>query len=785
MFFEPHQAPISEQWCSLVIFSLTSPRKYLMFNLISLPYEVLSNIITNIDFDDVFNLGLSCQALKYLLAEESICKLVVQSKIPFSNEALSTKHVTGHSASALRRVSKRREAFATVNPYSIATIGFGDEYLYCKGVLCYTLDDKLRVINLHESACHEVVISIPGILTSATSEIACNTRGVFQVLYYSDSIISCLYKTSGLEANSWLIAFSIRTREILVVRELHSTERIFVRHDHKYLYYGTHSEVGTDNHKKWVIYGYAFTQREWFDQKVYLPDMVGSEIGSTICFEFHDEYFYALSNQTSFEVEELDWTSFYRCIRFPLASPNKDLIEKTENQSMWRRQHEEGPIDDRWTDLRLDRDESTGELRIIECRKEWYHGASRSQRTRYTTSIIFPTYSHDMHDDLCYAANASFSSTSTHSATPVQEAPSSVTNTQSSTLEVEENYSNHNLSDYPDDPILRLVGKDDNPNYMPSRRRLPQFTHPSHDESSNLTFTLAKSPIRYYHSSSSTFLDVVDDPLLTDWRGRQRLRLRAGSRKIGPPLVYPPGHPLKAGLLRPSPTDIGQALDQMYRKSDIIYWPPAQDPEMENEALNELYELLNPPTHLGNVEGTADERSIVYVTGGYGNPRAIIFVSFDPAIKLTGLKRWGGMARKGVGEGPHVDGRATGHTSDTNAVIDNSNEHDQTMYRNIPEADRTIAIDRNRGGKGKEKQKCPDTVELPGTVGVEAQTSFSMHGTAPSASSAAVCSKASWMWHEKAMYQDIGLGFYFGKDRETVDLGNVKEKEKVAPVLPF
>ena len=57
---------------------LASSQKYLMFNLLSLPYEVLSNIIANINFDDVFNLGLSCKALKYLLTEESICRLIVQ-----------------------------------------------------------------------------------------------------------------------------------------------------------------------------------------------------------------------------------------------------------------------------------------------------------------------------------------------------------------------------------------------------------------------------------------------------------------------------------------------------------------------------------------------------------------------------------------------------------------------------------------------------------------------------------------------------------------------------------
>lgn len=49
-----------------------------MFGLISLPYEVLSNIIDNINFDDAFNLGRSCKHFKYLLTEESISKTIVQ-----------------------------------------------------------------------------------------------------------------------------------------------------------------------------------------------------------------------------------------------------------------------------------------------------------------------------------------------------------------------------------------------------------------------------------------------------------------------------------------------------------------------------------------------------------------------------------------------------------------------------------------------------------------------------------------------------------------------------------
>jgi hypothetical protein len=665
----------------------------------------------------------------------------------------------GNYASSLRRAAKRRESLATGRPFAAATVGFCDAYLYCKGVLCYTLDDRLRILDLHHSAQYEIVVSIPALLIHALSDIGDNTKGVFQVLYCCDGIIACIYRSSGPDSTAWLIAFTKNSRRISVVQELESTDKIFVRHNKDFLYYGTHSEIGTDGYKKWVIHGYEFRKRKWFDQKVHLPDMVGSEIGSTICFEFHHEYFYALSNQTSFEVEEIDWTSFYHCVRFPLESPCKERLEKTEDNSMWRRQHQEGPIDDRWTSLSLDVDESTGELKIVESRKEWYLGSSRSKRTYYTTDIKFPDRIEDEDFGFGYALPASEPSvptvTTSDSSTSSSSSSSSLASTTSSSSATapttatasSPKTSTHDLSTLPDDPILRLLRPDDHPHHMQPPPRRPQNTHPGNDGSSQPTFILSDCRIRSYHTSASAFVDMVDDPLESDWKGTQRLRIRAGSRKLGPPLFD------DAGLIRGPSSNLTAALKEMYREQPVQFWPPAQDPNNDSEHVNALYRLLNPPSHLGNVEGTADNRSFLYVTGGYDKPQAILFVSFDPAIRLKGLERWGGLQRgiqqKGVGKCPHIDGRASRC---------GSNKDDLGKgYIDVDETDRTVIIDKK--GKGKAKSE-PMVHVLPRHIGADFQEiSASLFANGDM--------ERSWAWNEKAMYQDIARGYYFGLDRIT------------------
>lgn len=125
---------------------------------------------------------------------------------------------------------------------------------------------------------------------------------------------------------------------------------------------------------------------------------------------------------------------------------------------------------------------------------------------------------------------------------------------------------------------------------------------------------------------------------------------------------------------------------------------------MTDTELDELYKLLNPPDFLGHVQGTSDERSLVYVTGQKGQPQALIFVGFDAGVRLKGLRRWGQVEKKmkGVGEGPHIDGRATGCSSNTFAF---------GKYVDPYEKERTVGMERK--GKAREVMHVGTTVELP------------------------------------------------------------------------
>ncbi|KAI9748554.1 MAG: hypothetical protein M1835_001761 [Candelina submexicana] len=621
----------------------------------ALPFDALFNIAAWLFIEDFVHLGRTNRQLRSLLSEETACRRAVETHISHTKESLLAQKgvITYHRA--LQRVYSRREAFSTATPFSASVLAYGATFAYKQGVLSYLHDGNIRILHVHDAAKKEHIISIQSLLAQAGQATIELQYGTVVLLNYSDNILIVLCESQFSDEESWLLAINVEadtplSKRVLVTRSLQTSAKIFARHDKAYLYYGTHSGIGSHGHHEWVITGVPLNGLpDQCLETVQLENFVGSDIGLTIFFEIHDGFFYALSNQTSFEVEEVDWTSYYNCVRFPVDRPSQIFLQR---QQIWRRNHVEGPINDSWADLGLYIDETTGKLMIIEARREWQGGGSTSQRTYYTEPVNFPDPPSP--DELPLDTPTALSSSNIDSFT-----------------------SSEFLFGLPmNDPLVGTITSENKPHYEPPHIRLDKYTHPDDDDefsSAAPSFILAKTKVRAYNPSGTAFLDLVDDPLppsaATKSRLRQRLRLRIGSRKRASPDYEDAdsdGHRLlKRPKIDPEINERIAGSEERFINRGVHMWPPDNAPP-------ELFDILNPiPCASSEVTGVADERSLIYMTGTSSSPqrRAIVLINFDPTIRFPRLQKLSsdiepsaynpGSARDRV-VGVELDGRRVG-----------------------------------------------------------------------------------------------------------------------------
>ncbi|KAL2141791.1 hypothetical protein VTI28DRAFT_1928 [Corynascus sepedonium] len=554
-------------------------------SLVQLPYELVAFVVQDLDLDDVRSLSCTCKRFQFLVQESKMAKRLLETKAPHSAEARDARASRDY-ASGLRRLLKRREALSSVSPYLVAIVGFAREWMYENGVLCYCRDRELRILDLHRSADSETVVDLGTLVRESIPNTSAPHKYKLTLLYYSHGIVSCLYSKFPRDRSCrkhFLLVFKAADGQLITVLELSSISKLFVRNNDLFLYYGTTTEPDEEGDEYWVIRGFNIATRTWIEGNLDVPEVIGTDIGSTVCFEIINGYFYGLSNLRSLAVEEVDWVSYYSCFRFPLTKDGFHSIHALDRTpSLWRRDHTEGPLDDRWTFLRLLQDEATDQLRIVESRKEWLDGSITARRTYYTSVIGFD------------ALVGTGSDTSAAKSQQQQQA---------------------------------------------TRRRFPRNPHMVHpgDDNSTLNVTLTKCPLRLYYPGCQTFLDLVDDSSSFDPQD-QKLRIRGGTRRPWTPCEL-------AQLGDRASTEGGQDHDALlqqigsiYRSDTGLFWPPDQDSSVEDPALADLYAILNPPGYAGNTHGSWDERSMVYATGGLtGGLRALVFVSWDPAIRLAGI----------------------------------------------------------------------------------------------------------------------------------------------------
>ncbi|KAK1992525.1 F-box domain-containing protein [Colletotrichum falcatum] len=269
-----------------------------------LPIEVISYIADSLDVYDIFSLSLACSQLRYIMYSDDICRAVLEAKAPYSAEVRIARS-SGQCARSLRRMVKTHNAITTAAPYSVALVAQVDEFVYCDGMLCYNDGhESLRLLDLHKSADSEIVIHIRMLLQSALGYAPGDNRYAFRPIHFACGIVSCLYSPPKSEGLSHLIVFNLQQKRLLTTHLVMSTSKLFVRNNGEHLYYGAHSLTEDDGFQRWALKRFDICKNQWGPDHLELEDLVGSDIGVTVCFEVFDKHFYGLSSLNSFEFDE-------------------------------------------------------------------------------------------------------------------------------------------------------------------------------------------------------------------------------------------------------------------------------------------------------------------------------------------------------------------------------------------------------------------------------------------------------------------------------------------------
>ncbi|WQF76994.1 Putative F-box domain-containing protein [Colletotrichum destructivum] len=631
-----------------------------------LPIEILTYVTNSLGLHDLFNLSLVCRQFRYLVTNEDICRAALETNAPYSADVEKARSSKLY-AHCLRRLVKIWNAVATAMPYSAAVVvADADDFIYSNGMLCYTQNNgTLRLLHLHGSADSEIVIDIYPLLLSIPGLAIEGTEFKFRLVHFACGIISCLYSPPKKRARSRLIIIDVQQRRLLTSHRLESTSNLFVRNNREYLYYGTHSVTRDNDYKRWGLWRFDICKEQWAADHLVLEDLVGSDIDSTVCFEIIDNHFYGLSSLETFDIYEAGTTSHYYGFRLPVGSVEAKDMQLTSNDAMWRREQEEGPIDDRWSTLKLEKDQVTGNIMVSECRREWVADDNSSLRTSYRTELVFPNQRNRPND-------------------------SDSGSDSESDAESNEISSTHSCSSSTTAPA--------------NQQRKPSMFHRGDDSSTTPAITFSQCFLRSYNHYCETFIDLFNDPVAYDSNMRS-LQLRSISRF---------SHARNNHGLQRSPADgSGEGDPQPFTPNRISWWPPKNDTSQKNSLLAELDKTLNPKGHdiTTPIKGFMDDRSMIYAVEPRKSQstRQLVFISFDPAIRLPNLKNWPG--------GPSMPARTQTNTLGNNATSTSPYPTPQSLPASAPASGNTCCSEGSYPGPrhpspGQSDLRCPTWIRI-------------------------------------------------------------------------
>ncbi|KAJ5917894.1 hypothetical protein N7454_010269 [Penicillium verhagenii] len=577
----------------------------------SLPFDIFYEIATSLDDRDFVNLSRTSRALHDLAQSELIARKTVENALLFSKEGQSALGQAGYTyCKAVGHRFDIHEAVATAAPYSVSCLAYGADFLYNQGILCYRVEQEVRLLDVHAGGKQERVLNLLAVLRRLSPEsLGADAVDRVSLLRYADGILVFRFE-AGDNQDDLLVAIDMAPRlhnprkgRLLFKKRIPAGARVFVRHSRTYIWYGIFTAVGGSN-GAWSIHRVDIVSAIIFNFT--LPQ--DGDLGQSLCFEMYNEHLYAVSTQVASEENER-YSSFYH---WSCYSPRHS--RRQWHGHLWRRQHCEGPINEMWTDLSICTDEVTGRPVILECRREWPDGKSENHRTYYTQALKTP--------EEClaeYGEGDKIPSIIRNDPIPSDDSDSETVDS----LKCQESI--RNLHDHR--PEKRL------------RRDYHAEYESTHDQTKRQEYIAARTKHRSYNLAASTFIDLVNDPALQSdgFRSQDRLRLRTVSRKRKCP-IDEEGVEGPAGLLL-GPTQYNkdgtpvEGSEERFVSRGVHMWPP-------DDAPAELRRLLCPDARISTVHAISDERSLIYSVRCAGLPaghQALILISFDPQIHFSTL----------------------------------------------------------------------------------------------------------------------------------------------------
>ncbi|KAI4201462.1 MAG: hypothetical protein LQ350_003221 [Teloschistes chrysophthalmus] len=610
----------------------------------SLPTEILLCITHHLKSEtDYLNFSRTHPVIALLLGDEHTIGKALKRTAKCSEELRRVAIGSLSPRAAMQSIYQRNNAVAAAQPVSCVVLGQASRFLYRKGQCAYVRGNQIRVLDVHSALDTEAVIDC-SLVAQQLLEVDCRQTDV-ELYNLQCSLLTILFhaltRTTGWR--SWLVVIDVDNYNITLdpfvfIADLWTVEEIIVRNNEKHLCVISPIGVSANGrHREWVCKVWDVEHPTSAPLLLQIPDLGIGEIGHDLVFEIFGEYLYIVSTQAPYDLDEPEWISYYKCFRVPLNNPHILTLEKLR---IWRRDHSEGPINNLWTSLSLEQDESSGELVVIEARKEWTGSSSAQRRTWY--KHVLPRQF-------------------TTSETAVENDENSTGSNGQTTSAAQASLASSNGM-VQDPPFLFAMPPNEAardaeasaagmvPGQQPFPSRIPCHMHSEYPANGPMpefvdNSVLAKSKYRAYELKAQAFIDLlVDDrepPRQSNWR--QQIRLRIGSRREISPLNEE--GMVHNHLINPSTGKAIENSELRYQDMGIHLWPPIDAPMVLQDLLNggddpreEASDGKRRYRGLGDVSAISDERSILYLVkakeASLDDWGRLVLINFDQHIRF-------------------------------------------------------------------------------------------------------------------------------------------------------